>query len=81
MRSIVYDDLLEFAMNRPARRRDRLFLTETVPPNDQCPRCHEERMDYLVWQDDDVVQCHTCGCEYTLDDRDPMAPNYEAMEE
>jgi hypothetical protein len=36
----------------------------TVPPDDACPRCGEDKADRLVWQDDDVVECQTCGTRY-----------------
>ena len=40
---------------------------ETVGPDEYCPVCHESRMDYLVWQDDETIRCETCGCEYDLE--------------
>jgi rubredoxin len=29
-----------------------------------CPKCGENRIDYLVWIDDDKVRCSICGTEY-----------------
>lgn len=40
-------------------------LGDTVDADGQCPRCHENRIDHLVWQDDEVVKCATCGYRYT----------------
>ena len=35
-----------------------------VEPGFACPWCGEREMDLLVWVEDDVVECHTCGCRY-----------------
>lgn len=38
---------------------------QLVEPEDACPRCGEQRMDYLVWiEDSDMVVCQTCGFVY-----------------
>ena len=40
---------------------------------DRCPYCHERRVDYLIWVDDENVQCGSCDRLYKLagnDDRD-----------
>ena len=38
---------------------------ELVPPEAGCPRCGEQRMDYLVWTEDGGrVECGTCGFVY-----------------
>jgi hypothetical protein len=29
-----------------------------------CPQCGEDRIDYLVWIDDDQVRCDRCGTVY-----------------
>jgi hypothetical protein len=29
-----------------------------------CPVCHERRIDYLEWVDDEVVRCASCGAHY-----------------
>jgi len=29
-----------------------------------CPDCGERRRDKLVWSENDVVVCQSCGCEY-----------------
>ena len=29
-----------------------------------CPRCGESRVDFLVWLDDEIVQCTSCGETY-----------------
>ena len=31
----------------------------------RCPRCDEQRMDWLVWVADDKVQCLNCKAVYT----------------
>ncbi len=34
-------------------------------PDDACPDCGEDRIDYLVWDDDgEFVTCASCGCVY-----------------
>ena len=35
-----------------------------VHPGQECPQCRENRMDYLVWIDDEHVGCATCGTVY-----------------
>lgn len=35
-----------------------------VRPGCECPTCREREMDLLVWVDDDVVRCATCGTRY-----------------
>ena len=35
-----------------------------VEPGLACPWCGEREMDLLIWVEDDVVECHTCGCRY-----------------
>jgi hypothetical protein len=35
-----------------------------VAPKDACPTCGERHVDHLVWTDDDIVHCTTCGTEY-----------------
>ena len=33
---------------------------------ERCPNCEEQRMDWLIWDDDGwEVKCHTCGTVYT----------------
>ena len=35
---------------------------ELVKIEDNCPRCGERRMDWLVWQEDEIhLRCGTCG--------------------
>lgn len=29
-----------------------------------CPHCGEDRTDFLVWLDDETVQCASCGHMY-----------------
>jgi len=36
----------------------------TVEPEDRCPTCGERHIDALVWLDDEMVRCATCGTEY-----------------
>lgn len=39
---------------------------EEVAPAEGCPNCGEQRMDWLVWDDDcEAVTCQTCGTVYT----------------
>ena len=36
-----------------------------VEVGQECPNCGEERMDWLVWDDDgELVTCETCGHSY-----------------
>ena len=35
-----------------------------VATEDACPNCGERHVDQLIWTDDDVVLCATCGTEY-----------------
>jgi hypothetical protein len=38
---------------------------DTVLPEDACPKCGEDRIDYLVWDDDGTfVTCTTCKAVY-----------------
>ena len=43
-------------------------MTEQERPSDcvdfPCPHCGENRVDFLVWLDDEVVQCASCGQMY-----------------
>jgi uncharacterized Zn finger protein len=29
-----------------------------------CPQCGERRIDYLVWNEEERVECQTCGQVY-----------------
>jgi predicted RNA-binding Zn-ribbon protein involved in translation (DUF1610 family) len=29
-----------------------------------CPYCSEARIDYLEWEDDDIIKCISCGRSY-----------------
>lgn len=40
------------------------FENENVAPQMGCPNCHETRVDFLVWLDDDTVECTKCGTTY-----------------
>ena len=40
------------------------WMHEAVPPGCECPSCREWCMDLLVWLDDDIVRCTTCGTRY-----------------
>lgn len=44
--------------------------TNFVSPDSACPKCSERDIDCLVWIDDDIVRCATCGTEY-----DPLKQN------
>lgn len=35
----------------------------------RCPCCYENRFDYLVWDDQNMLHCGTCGNVY-----DPLYP-------
>ena len=38
---------------------------ETVSPDNACPGCGENRVDWLVWAEDGTqVDCATCGASY-----------------
>ncbi len=40
---------------------------DTVPPTGICPRCGQNDIDQLVWDDDgETVTCQTCGTNYTI---------------
>lgn len=43
--------------------------SETVPEGWGCPSCGEQRMDYLIQNDEDAqtVTCFSCGEVYTVD--------------
>jgi len=34
-----------------------------------CPGCGERREDELVWIDDDVVECQSCGAHYDPEEK------------
>ena len=37
----------------------------TVTPDDVCPDCGEDRIDWLAWDDDgEYVTCASCSCVY-----------------
>jgi len=36
----------------------------TVPKDCVCPHCDENRMDWLVWNEDEYVVCQSCGHAY-----------------
>lgn len=42
----------------------KMAAMDLVPEGAECPVCGEERVDWLVWLDDETVKCQTCGCEY-----------------
>ena len=38
---------------------------DRVAPDAVCPNCHEERVDWLVWDEDgETVTCWRCGATY-----------------
>jgi len=37
---------------------------DTVLPTCVCPGCSEDRVDWLGWIDDNVVECQTCDAHY-----------------
>ena len=39
-------------------------MIERVDRKFACPDCDENKVDYLVWIDDRVVECSSCGCKY-----------------
>jgi lysyl-tRNA synthetase class I len=41
-----------------------------TPPGPACPKCGEDDIDHLVWQDDEKVRCTSCGTVY-----DPNLPD------
>jgi len=39
---------------------------EVVTEGNECPKCGEPRIDWLVWNEiGDEVRCATCGAQYT----------------
>ena len=42
--------------------------TDTVRQTLACPVCEESRVDWLIIQDDERVECQTCGAIYNLDE-------------
>lgn len=53
-----------FDGDRPAEEEE----CELVPWDSRCPKCDEQRMDFLVWVGDwetgETVVCYTCGHRY-----------------
>jgi len=43
---------------------DETIDPDQIEPEDACPVCGERRIDCLVWADDEIVRCTTCGTEY-----------------
>jgi predicted RNA-binding Zn-ribbon protein involved in translation (DUF1610 family) len=43
-----------------------------VAPRHACPGCGEDRLDWLVWQDDEQVRCSTCGTVYEPGEPHPI---------
>ena len=45
---------------------ERYMVTEeVVDDGDECPCCHEARIDWLEWTEDyETVKCLTCWYEY-----------------
>jgi rubredoxin len=41
--------------------------SDLVPAALGCPVCHERRMDYLVWTDDEWIKCISCGIIFDSD--------------
>ena len=41
---------------------------DTVPADWGC-ECGERRVDWLIWINDETVQCQTCGAEYQPGDK------------
>jgi uncharacterized Zn-finger protein len=39
---------------------------EIVCPGSECPSCGENRVDYLVWINDEEIECQTCKNMYKL---------------
>lgn len=39
---------------------------DTVSPDEQCPNCHERRMDWLTNRDG-IITCESCGHVYDLE--------------
>jgi rubredoxin len=45
--------------------------TDLCPAAYGCPKCGERRHDWLVWNEDEVIRCQTCGHVYDPEDRPP----------
>jgi len=43
---------------------DDSLMEDSVDKSSECPNCGEDRVDYLVWQDDEIVQCTACKHTY-----------------
>lgn len=41
---------------------------ELVPDSIACPYCNENRMDMLVWDEFELLNCETCGTVYDPED-------------
>jgi hypothetical protein len=39
-------------------------------PGSECPDCGENRIDWLIWLDDETVECQSCGMMYAEFPRD-----------
>lgn len=52
------------ARPKPEDQRSAELRDARVPPEHACPACGEDRMDHLVWIDDERVQCAECGRIY-----------------
>ena len=46
---------------------DEIRDCDRVPPSGICPRCGEDDIDQLIWDDDrETVTCQRCGTNYTV---------------
>ena len=50
--------------NQDAWRAEGATVWGQVEPGCECPNCRESRIDWLVWVDDEAVECSTCGLQY-----------------
>jgi hypothetical protein len=52
---------------------------DLAPEEYKCPICGERRMDWLVWVDDDMLECANCRVRYRptdeTEDRGPFSEN------
>lgn len=42
------------------------YVIEIVAKEFACPKCGENDMDLLIWDDDEHIKCTTCGESYDL---------------
>jgi hypothetical protein len=66
LRQILFDEQNQDADAGPVLARLGYARQEEGLVSDAaaCPKCGEARQDRLVWEDDTVVRCGSCGTRY-----------------